>query len=109
MLRAGQLNKRITIQANAKTRDDDGEWVDGWSDVGKAWADVYAKSGQERALGNANQGFASFTVKMRPFSGLTVAHRIKWGSRYLGITFIDDSTPGELRIDASELTGRETP
>lgn len=107
MLQAGQLRNFVTIQAQERARDAGGEWTITWRDVGKAWADIWAKSGQERQLGAANQAYASHTVRMRAFPGLTTRHRILWGARTLGITFIDDTRPGELRLDAQELEGRE--
>lgn len=107
MLRAGQLRHRLTVQAATQTRDAYGEWVTAWVEEGAAWADVFAKSGQERALAGASQGVATFSIRMRPVAGLTTEHRLLWGERVLGITFIDDTVPGELRLDALEITGRE--
>lgn len=107
MLRAGALRHLVTVQVATETQDAYGEWVKSWTTAGTAWADIYAKSGQERQLATANQGEVSYTVKMRPFAGLTLAHRINWEGRVLEIKFIDDTTPGELRLDAVEVVGRE--
>ncbi|AGW13817.1 phage head closure protein [Megalodesulfovibrio gigas] len=107
MLRAGQLRHPVMVQANTPTQDAGGEWGAAWADVGLAWADIDDVRGQESRLAMENQGYVTHKIKIRPFAGLTIKHRILWGSRVLNISHIDDTEPDFWWLDAMEVVGRE--
>ncbi|MHC1792119.1 head-tail adaptor protein [Solidesulfovibrio sp.] len=106
-IRAGELKHRMTVQVATSVRNSGGEYVSGWSPVATVWAKLWAKSGTERQTARANQAEVSHGVLMRPCPGLTTAHRLAMGTRTFGITFINDTTPGQLTLDVTELPGGE--
>ena len=46
-VRAGQLNRRITLQSPSSTQDNYGAPVHDWADVATVWADIQPLSGRE--------------------------------------------------------------
>lgn len=106
-IRSGDLKHRLTIQVATKVRGSGGEWVTTWAPVATVWAKLWAKSGQERQMARANQAVVSHGVLMRTFFGLTTAHRLALGARTFAITFINDTVPGQLTMDVTELPGKE--
>jgi head-tail adaptor len=106
-IRAGELTHRMTIQKAASVMNEGGEWVPGWADVVPVWAKLWAKSGQERQTARANQAEVSHGVLMRPCPGLTTAHRLAMGTRTFGITFVNDTIPGQYTLDVIEHPGGE--
>ena len=105
-IRSGELKHRMIIQAATKVNSG-GVWKDTWSPVATVWAKLWAKSGQERQMARANQAVVSHGVLMRAYAGLTTAHRLKMGRRTFAITFINDTVPGQLTMDVTELPGKE--
>lgn len=106
-IRAGELKHRLTIEANTSVMNEYGEWVPGWAPVATVWAKLWAKSGTERQTAKANQAEVSHGVLMRPYAGLTTAHRLTMGERSFAVTFVNDTVPGQLTLDVTELPGRE--
>ena len=106
-IRAGDLKHRMAVEVFASVMNSGGEWVPGWSPVAKVWVKLWAKSGTERQTARANQAEVSHGVLMRPCPGLTTAHRLTMGQRTFGITFINDTIPGQFTLDVTELPGGE--
>jgi len=106
-IRSGELTHRMAIQAETTVMDAGGEWVPTWATVATVWAKLWAKSGQERQMARANQAVVSHGVLMRSFPGLTTAHRLAMGTRTFAITFVNDTVPGQLTLDATEIPGKE--
>lgn len=44
-MRAGKLNRRVTIQRRESGYDEAGQPVDTWADAAEVWADVAGKTG----------------------------------------------------------------
>ena len=105
-IRAGRLRFRMTIQANTPTKNEYG-WITGWAPVATVWTDLWAKSGTERQTAGANQAEVSHGVLMRPYVGLTTAHRLVMGTRTFAIKFINDTVPGQYTLDVMEKPGQE--
>lgn len=106
-IRAGELNKRMVIQALTQVVDDGGCVTPAWTDVAPVWVKLWAKSGTERQTAKTTSVDVSHGVLMRPFSGLTTKHRLTMGTRTFGITFINDTVPGQLTLDVFEHPGGE--
>ncbi len=106
-IRAGELKHRMTIQVKIEAPTEGGEWAPTWTDVATVWAKLWAKGGQERQLARANQAEVSHGVLMRPYVGLATAHRLTMGTRSFAITFVNDTVPGQLTLDVTELSGME--
>jgi head-tail adaptor len=106
-IRAGELKHRMTVQVATSVMNDGGEWEDGWAPVATVWAKLWAKSGTERQTARANQAEVSHGVLMRPYPGLTTAHRLAMGTHTFGITFVNDTVPGQITLDVTEFPGGE--
>lgn len=97
-MRAGQLDRRITIQRNGSSQSDSGEPIESWSDVATVRAQKIEARGDERfskaqLVGTINRSF-----------------RIRWSSQISDITDIDrvlfDTVPHEI-IAIREIGRRE--
>jgi len=89
-MRAGNLRHKLEIQENTPTRNAVGEEVDSWTTVATVWASIEPLSGVE--LLNAQQVAAETTVRigLRYRSGVTAAHRIKFGARIFDINVVSN-------------------
>jgi SPP1 family predicted phage head-tail adaptor len=89
---AGELDRRITIQALTQTKDSEGGMVDDWADVSTVWAKVRNLSGNERRLtaegGQAAEARTEFTIRYR--SGLNERMRISYGGKKYNIRHINN-------------------
>lgn len=93
-MRAGRLDRRITIQRKTVTQSDSGEEIVTWVDVATVWAEKVNLRGSERfaaqeILGHTLQMFRirwSIAVKE-----LTTKHRILFDGRYYDITDVRES------------------
>lgn len=79
-MRAGRLNKRITIQSPATGQDATGEPTTGWTDVATVWASIVDVSGREYVAAGGTQNAAQTKVTIRKRSGITPAMRVVHGS-----------------------------
>lgn len=66
MLRAGQLNRRVTLQRRATGQDAAGQPVSTWQDVATVWASVLTQNGLESIKAD------------RPVSQVKASIRIRW-------------------------------
>ena len=66
MLRAGQLNRRVTLQRRATGQDAAGQPVSSWQDVATVWASVLTQNGLESIKAD------------RPVSQVKASIRIRW-------------------------------
>ena len=73
---AGGRDHLITFQQSGTTTDQYGEEVEGFADVGKAWAQIYYGRGDERRQAAAEQGKQAATFKV-PSNGLTRSLTVK--------------------------------
>ena len=66
MLRASQLNRRVTLQRRATGQDAAGQPVSSWQDVATVWASVLTQNGLESIKAD------------RPVSQVKASIRIRW-------------------------------
>lgn len=82
-MKAGDLDRRITIQQNTGGPDSVGQIVDTWGNVAVVWAKIEWKNGSEE-FGSAQRSAkqtAEFTIRYRP--GITPKMRVLYdGSAY---------------------------
>ena len=64
-MKIGKLRHRITLQRFTKTRNDFGEVIEDWEDVGKCWAEVKPVSGKETFTAQQFVAEATHEVWMR--------------------------------------------
>jgi len=92
-MEAGNLRHRVTIQTAGATQNGAGEPVVTWSDSATVWASIEPIRGTERQAAQQMTATMTHTVRMRYRASMSVANRLKFGSRYLEINAVID--PGE--------------
>lgn len=111
-MRAGLLDRRITIQGKAITQSDSGEEVVAWTDVATVWAEKVEIRGLERFSIKQIVGHSVKTFRIRwsnNVSEITDEHRILFDGRVFDITDvreidrrvgieIDCYAPGEVPL-----------
>jgi len=104
-MRAGELNKRITLQKPVHTIDDFGEEDTTYSDMATVWAAIEWKGGRrylEAAQLNAEvQGI----IRIRYRSDMKPDWRIQYGNRYISILSIANvrERDVELQLNCKEF------
>lgn len=84
-MRAGWLNKRISIEQPVRTQNDYGEYVETWSEVRKVWASIEPLRGEEYIASKTMQAGVDHRIRMRYQADLTPKQRIKYGNRIFEI------------------------
>lgn len=84
-LRAGRLNKRVTIQQVTRTADGGGGYTEAWGTLATMWARVTPTDGLERFEGQQTQGTLRYEVEIRHRTDVTSAMRLSYDSRSLYI------------------------
>jgi SPP1 family predicted phage head-tail adaptor len=83
-MRAGRLDRRITIQGKVVTQDEFGGEVVTWSDVATVWAEKIENRGQERFSAQQFVGKSAKTFKIRwsaTVAVVTTEHRVVFDGR----------------------------
>ncbi len=65
MLRAGELNRRITIRRAAPVRNAKGGYDQTWSTIARPWAKIDGLDGREAMMATALQGISSYRITIR--------------------------------------------
>lgn len=106
-IKAGQLNKRITLQAKGKVPDDYGGVTVTWTDIATVWAALWAKSGIEKSLSMQETMTITHQIRIRYRSAFSQAWRIKFGNRFFNIISIKNPNEhGEmLDLMCKEVSG----
>lgn len=84
-MRAGWLNKRVTIEQVSRTQNEYGETVETWSKLRDVWASIEPLRGEEYIASKTMQAGVDHRIRMRYQPDLTPKHRIKYGSRIFEI------------------------
>lgn len=79
-MRAGRLNKRITIQSPAAGQDATGEPAVGWTDIATVWASIVDVSGREYVAAGGTQNSALTKITIRHRDGIVPSMRVVHGS-----------------------------
>lgn len=91
---AGDLNRRITLEALTQTKDGEGGMVDSWAALASmpVWAKVANLSGNERRAtthgGQLPEARTEFTIRYR--AGITSKMRVSYGAKLYNIRHIND-------------------
>jgi len=101
-MRAGLLNKRVTLQTATVTQNSYGEEVRAWVPIqhGYRWASVEPLSGAERFAAQQVNPSVSHKVTIRALPGVTPKMRVLYGTRVLEIDAVLDL---EERGEAMQL------
>lgn len=103
-MKAGEMNRRITIQAKTVTYNTYNEPIASWTDIETIWAQVLTSGGGEFYAAQKLHAETSAVFKVRYTSRINVNQRIKFGNRYFDILNIAD--PDGKRIDLL-IAGKE--
>lgn len=77
-MRAGKLDRRITIQRATETKDEFNNPVETWADVATVWAEARPMRGAERFQAQEIAGAAVMTFVLRYRADVTVRDRISY-------------------------------
>lgn len=87
-MRAGSLNKKITIQKLGDAVDDFGGIIEGgYQDFATVWASINPVTGKEAFLSNTDFSTVSHKIKIRYLAGIDASMRIFWNDRFFEIKY----------------------
>lgn len=69
-MRAGALNRRVTLQNRGEGYDEAGQPIEGWEDVATVWGDVRFLSGLETVKSGLQVSIAKASIRIRYRVGL---------------------------------------
>jgi len=91
-MRAGRLNRRVTIQSRTETQGSTGEVTWTWADVDTVWAAIEPIAGREYFSAAQVQSASTTRIRIRYKTGLTTKMRVVYTQnevdRYYGIDAI---------------------
>jgi SPP1 family predicted phage head-tail adaptor len=79
-MKAGQLDKLVSIQQQSSVQDDAGQPVKTWSEVTQAWADVRSMSGLATIKADAYVSTFKASVRIRYRDGIKPGMRVVHGA-----------------------------
>jgi len=80
-MRAGDLDRRITIQSYSYERDDFGGEIPIWTDAAAVWAQVAQEGGREFLGAETIRSERKVVFRLRWLPGITVTHRVLYDGR----------------------------
>lgn len=87
-LRAGTLNRRVTIQQRLDSRDAAGQPVDAWATVAQVWGNILAPTGMgaiRDMQGDLSASVARVSIRMRYRTDINAGMRAVCGSQTFDI------------------------
>jgi SPP1 family predicted phage head-tail adaptor len=98
-MRAGQLDRRITIEQNTPTQGPTGEEAASWSTLATVWAEVRQRRGREFFDSHQVVAEIDTVFLIRHRTDVTAKMRVSWDGRLYDIHYV-----GEIgRKDGLEL------
>lgn len=100
-MRAGQLNRRVTIQKMGPSRDEIGQPIPAdWQDVASVWAHIKHLSGSETIKASAEVSAVRASIRIRYRTGLDAGMRVLHGETVYQVKAV---LPDEARRDHVDL------
>lgn len=100
-MRAGGLNRRLTIEEPVVTQGTTGEEVTTWTALGTVWARIEPIRGREAMIAGANLSIMDTRIRIR-WSPDVAAVTSKWRARY-GDTVYDIVSAAHLATGRREI------
>jgi SPP1 family predicted phage head-tail adaptor len=98
-MRAGELDKIITIQYAAKSKNSFGENIETWATLAaNVWANVEFTTGNERFLQQERIAETTAVFKIRLRTDINSTRRIKYGNRYFNILSVFPSKEDSQKL-----------
>lgn len=91
-MRAGDLDRRITIQKPSTEQDEWGQRANEWSDVCSVWASISDISGREYVSASAERSEISTRIIIRERSGINASMRVVRGDDIYNILAVLNSS-----------------
>lgn len=103
-MRAGRLNKRITIQTRTDPQDAGGAGIPTWTDLATVWASIEPLKGRELIAADAANSEVSGNIRIRYRAGVSASSRVKYGARYYDVLAVinTDERGRELLLQVRE-------
>lgn len=98
MIRAGDLNQRITIQQSTITRDTYGAEIQTWATHATVWASKQHKSSREFYSAQKTNAEITDLFIIRYRNNVTTKMRISHNGKYYDILGADDPDGGRVEI-----------
>lgn len=91
MLKAGQLNKRITLETLTAGRDEYGGQTEEWGTPQQVWAEIRFPSAREIFQGDQLTAVQSAVFKIRYRAGVSAAkNRVKYNGQVYNIAAVTE-------------------
>jgi len=87
-MRAGLLNKRISIQERVETQDSFGEAKPTWTEVLSTFASIYPVRGTERYMSMEKHATATHEINIRFTELISPKHRIVYQGRAFDVVSV---------------------
>lgn len=84
-MRAGALNRRVTIQQLAAGQDALGQPVQTWSAVATVWANIRYETGAETIRSDKDTAIAKVSIRLRRRTDVTNGMRALYGATVFAI------------------------
>jgi SPP1 family predicted phage head-tail adaptor len=84
-MRAGRLNRRITIEQPTISLDSHNEPVESWTSFAARWAEVKFRRGSEYFTASQELAQAEVVFRIRYLAGMTKKMRVLYDSQYYDI------------------------
>jgi SPP1 family predicted phage head-tail adaptor len=98
-MRAGRLNKKVTIQQVTETQDGKGGIIPAWATFAPAWAAIEPLAGKEYLSSKQVNAETSVKIRIRYLANITSKMRVKYGTRIYEIV----SPPIDVREGNREI------
>ena len=85
-MRAGDLNQRVTIKRQTTERDELGEVINVWTDLGTVWAAVEPLNGRELIAAQAAVSEVTVRVRMRYRADVKPYDQVQHGAKMYQVT-----------------------
>jgi len=104
-MRAGELNKQITLQKPTPTVNGYNEEAPGWTDVATVWAAIDWQSGRRYEAAKQLNAEVQGVIRIRYRSDVKPEWRLKYGSRYFEIITISNvkERNAELQLNCKDF------
>jgi SPP1 family predicted phage head-tail adaptor len=98
-MKAGSLNRRVTIEAQSSTTDALGQPVDTWTNHAVVWADVRLKSGLQALKADADVSVVQASIRIRYRADIHAGMRVSQGSTVYEILAVLPDVSGRQYTD----------
>lgn len=98
-VRAGDFNRRVTIQSRSTTKDSFGEAQQTWSTVITCWARIEPLSGRELVLAQAINAEVTHLVEIFYRPTVTAAMRVVYQGRVFNIVSVIDPDTAHISLE----------